>query len=192
MVDTGPNTRATLLEQLGEMTFEDVLLARQRGDRWAVTRTGPRDEIADDVRQAVWRRDGFTCRFCGNNKGQPLTLDHIEPWSAGGSDTSGNLRTLCFDCNEQRSNFVDPTIDHFPLPVTWWCTVCHPADSEETVDPDDVDPDWYSDGDGSVWRQHRRRPEYVRRAPCDGISWRDDLPRVFCAWCGTTSYTVTL
>lgn len=53
--------------------------------------------IPDAVRQAVYARDGFMCRQCGRN--DDLTIDHIHPWSLGGSDNEGNLQTLCRSCN---------------------------------------------------------------------------------------------
>ena len=72
-------------------------------ERWPVVRSGPRTLIPRDVRVAVYKRDRFRCSFCGETWN--LTLDHIVPWSAGGSDDPSNLRTLCRDCNERRSNY---------------------------------------------------------------------------------------
>jgi hypothetical protein len=47
------------------------------------------------------------------------------PWSANGSDATGNLRVLCVHCNQTRSNFVDDWAEHRKvLPATWWCEGC--------------------------------------------------------------------
>jgi len=37
------------------------------------------------------------CAVCGTtgDTGNPLTVDHLVPKAAGGSDDPGNLRTLC-------------------------------------------------------------------------------------------------
>ena len=56
-----------------------------------------RQAIPDDVRYAVYDRDGWRCRVCGAT--EPLSLDHIWPWSLGGPDTIDNLQTLCIPCN---------------------------------------------------------------------------------------------
>lgn len=44
--------------------------------------------------------DGHRCVVCGAP--DQLTLDHIQPYSQGGSDTLNNLRTLCKTCNSRR------------------------------------------------------------------------------------------
>lgn len=56
--------------------------------------------ISKKTRFEVFKRDSFTCRYCGN---QPpavtLEPDHVVPVSAGGADLIANLVTSCFDCN---------------------------------------------------------------------------------------------
>lgn len=56
-----------------------------------------RRNIPDSVRFAVYERDGYCCVKCG--KPSPLSLDHIWPWSLGGTDERDNLQTLCIPCN---------------------------------------------------------------------------------------------
>ncbi|RVI58519.1 HNH endonuclease [Sinorhizobium meliloti] len=59
-----------------------------------------RDPIPQGVRFDVFRRDNFTCVYCG--RGSPevtLHCDHVEPHSKGGSDDKSNLVTACQDCN---------------------------------------------------------------------------------------------
>lgn len=73
-------------------------------DRYPVIRTGERDPIPTDVRRRVYARDHFRCQWCARTWN--LQLDHIVPWSAGGSDDESNLRTLCAPCNTDRSNYV--------------------------------------------------------------------------------------
>lgn len=112
----------------------------RRGERWPVIRTGPRDPIPPVIRSLVFRRDGGTCRFCGH----PLTmreatLDHIIPWSAGGSDNAANLRILCWPCNERRSNRLYGGDDRPRLPVCRECVGC--AHLDAGCDPFPVTPD---------------------------------------------------
>lgn len=52
------------------------------------------------LRISVLHRDGYKCVFCGRNPKQvQLEVDHIEPFSQGGSNDPCNLQTLCIDCN---------------------------------------------------------------------------------------------
>ncbi|WP_051485546.1 HNH endonuclease [Nocardioides sp. J54] len=95
------------------------------GDRHPVVRHGDRAEIPTHVRAAVWFRDRGLCKLCGSDTptDQPLHLDHITPWSAGGPDTTDNLRLLCERHNLERSNFDDGTRQ--ARPATWWCINCY-------------------------------------------------------------------
>ena len=48
----------------------------------------------------VMKRDGFACARCGRSgHGIRLEIHHRKPFVKGGSDSLGNLETLCFDCN---------------------------------------------------------------------------------------------
>lgn len=73
--------------------------------------------IPSDQRMRILRRDGYTCQVCGLGAGEisPLTgktvrlhIDHIKPISAGGDNSDDNLRVLCSDCNQGRSNLYHP------------------------------------------------------------------------------------
>lgn len=73
------------------------------------------------VRQAVRERAGFCCeyhfsqaRYCPD----PLSIDHIEPRSGGGSDELSNLAGACQGCNGHKyakKSGVDPVTEE---PVT--------------------------------------------------------------------------
>lgn len=97
------------------------------GERWPLIRLGERERIPAIARRLIFERDGKCCLACGI----PLTLaaarlDHIVPWSAGGPDTSDNLRVLCDPCNTDRSNFRTGLDDHAARrpPVARICITC--------------------------------------------------------------------
>lgn len=54
-------------------------------------------------RLAIYLRDGLACAYCGEavegEGGTELTLDHLRPLSAGGSNAATNLVTACRRCN---------------------------------------------------------------------------------------------
>lgn len=61
--------------------------------------------ISKLLRFEVFKRDKFTCQYCGRSAPDViLELDHIHPRSDGGEDTLLNLVTSCRDCNAGKSD----------------------------------------------------------------------------------------
>ena len=61
--------------------------------------------ISKKVRFEVFKRDEFTCRYCGQKPpGVVLEVDHVNPRASGGGDEEVNLVTSCFDCNRGKSD----------------------------------------------------------------------------------------
>ena len=60
--------------------------------------------IRDAKRLAIYLRDGLACGYCGSGveRGIRLTLDHLIPYSIGGSNDQSNLITCCLGCNSAR------------------------------------------------------------------------------------------
>lgn len=61
------------------------------------------------ISKAVFKRDNYTCQYCGKVGGK-LEVDHIFPFSKGGSDSLENLTTSCQKCNRQKR---DKSVDDF-------------------------------------------------------------------------------
>lgn len=64
-----------------------------------------RKSLSKKLRFEVFKRDSFTCQYCG--KVAPnviLEVDHIDPVSKGGNNYLLNLITSCFDCNRGKTN----------------------------------------------------------------------------------------
>jgi len=56
--------------------------------------------ISKKTRFEVFKRDSFTCQYCGQSAPDViLEVDHIHPRAEDGSDDISNLITSCFDCN---------------------------------------------------------------------------------------------
>jgi hypothetical protein len=69
-----------------------------------VDKEGQRPAIPEEVRIAVWRRDGGKCAKCGNREN--LEYDHIIPISKGGSNTVRNIELLCEKCNREKKDNI--------------------------------------------------------------------------------------
>lgn len=64
-----------------------------------------RQSISKKTRFEVFKRDKFSCAYCGSSAPNViLHIDHIKPVSKGGTNTILNLITACFDCNSGKSD----------------------------------------------------------------------------------------
>jgi hypothetical protein len=77
---------------------EDFCIAPMFGP---VKRTRPTSEIWKKIRESVFKRDDYTCQYCGERGGK-LECDHINPVTQGGSNDNENLTTACFYCNRSK------------------------------------------------------------------------------------------
>lgn len=59
--------------------------------------------IEQGVSWKVYKRDDYSCRYCGKN-GIPMTVDHLVLWEEGGPSIEANLVTACKKCNKTRGN----------------------------------------------------------------------------------------
>lgn len=60
----------------------------------------PKRPIPNQLRQYVFRRDGYACCQCGST--QHLSADHVRPEIRGGQAIPTNLQTLCRSCNSKK------------------------------------------------------------------------------------------
>lgn len=61
--------------------------------------------IDPKLRQKVFKRDNYTCRYCGSTK-KPLHCDHVYPERHGGKAVMGNLVTACKTCNYKKHDKI--------------------------------------------------------------------------------------
>ena len=61
------------------------------------------------LRFEIFKRDNFTCQYCGRNvknDGVKLHCDHIKPRNSGGLNNIDNLITSCMECNIGKSDVL--------------------------------------------------------------------------------------
>lgn len=64
-----------------------------------------RKNLSKKVRFEIFKRDAFTCQYCGQSAPKViLEVDHIIPVSKGGDNDLTNLITSCRDCNRGKSD----------------------------------------------------------------------------------------
>jgi 5-methylcytosine-specific restriction endonuclease McrA len=91
-----------LLHQLDVVEVE-VLDPTNKSQKVVVRKS--QREIEQQVNWNVFRRDNYTCRYCGNDK-TPLTVDHVVCWESMGASVEDNLITACRKCNKTRGNML--------------------------------------------------------------------------------------
>ena len=75
-------------------------------------------------RRNIFKRDRFTCQFCGRQPGsEELTIDHVLPRSHGGTSTWENCVLACIDCNARKADRTPEQarmpLRHAPIRPTW-------------------------------------------------------------------------
>lgn len=64
-----------------------------------------RKPLSKRTRFEVFKRDSFTCQYCGRKAPDViLECDHINPVAAGGANDLLNLVTSCRECNSGKSD----------------------------------------------------------------------------------------
>jgi 5-methylcytosine-specific restriction endonuclease McrA len=61
-----------------------------------------RRSLPDELRERVFLRDEYWCQYCED--APALVVDHVVPFSSGGSDEERNLRASCELCNMKAYN----------------------------------------------------------------------------------------
>lgn len=65
------------------------------------------EDFPSDVKEAIFKRDGYKCVVCGRGKedGVELCADHRKPKDKGGLSTIENGQTLCTEHNLIKKNY---------------------------------------------------------------------------------------
>lgn len=88
------------LRQSDLVEFEATVQAKDGTLKRAIVRKASR-QINQRTSFAVYRRDQWSCRYCGRCD-VPLTVDHLVTWESGGPSIEANLVSSCSPCNRAR------------------------------------------------------------------------------------------
>jgi 5-methylcytosine-specific restriction endonuclease McrA len=72
--------------------------------------------IPADVKRIVAERDQHRCVKCGSQR--HLQFDHRRPWALGGDHSVGNIRLLCFHCNQRARIEAKLPVKIYPVNAT--------------------------------------------------------------------------
>lgn len=96
-VERGPEDSGRLRAIGFEFPVPEVIVLRAYN--------GVADRPVSFSRRNVYRRDGFTCVYCGKTpRAAELTIDHVRPRSQGGPTTWENCVTACVRCNSRKAD----------------------------------------------------------------------------------------
>lgn len=74
--------------------------SRYGADRQGCSIVAKRKGISASKRFEIFKRDGFSCQYCGSTPpGVLLQVDHIVAVAEGGGNDDDNLTTACAGCN---------------------------------------------------------------------------------------------
>ncbi len=101
----------TLLRQT-DLLETEILAKAADGTLTKVVIRKSQRQIEQGVSWKVFKRDNYSCRYCGKND-VPLTVDHLVCWEAGGPSIEPNLVSVDKSCNRKRGNLpFDQWLDH--------------------------------------------------------------------------------
>lgn len=55
-------------------------------------------------RRSLFKRDNYTCQYCGKSGNKDLTIDHVVPRVRNGTSDFENCVTACKDCNRKKAD----------------------------------------------------------------------------------------
>jgi hypothetical protein len=86
-----------------DLVEAEVMVQSKDGELYKAMVRKSQRQIDSQVSWNVFRRDNFSCRYCGAEH-LPLTVDHLVRWEDGGPSTEANLVASCRKCNKVRGD----------------------------------------------------------------------------------------
>jgi hypothetical protein len=96
--------------------LEELMIEEENIEITKINKKRIRLGLDSNTRRKIYRRDNYTCYYCGwrnglpNQEDKPLSIDHIVPKGLGGTSKDKNLVTCCFDCNVKKNDKFLPTV----------------------------------------------------------------------------------
>jgi 5-methylcytosine-specific restriction endonuclease McrA len=113
-----PKLKAAISEMVGSEgvnRFVEQILIDNIGNDGLLSYIEKRSRHIKSIsRYSVLAKSGFKCQACGARPGPDnditLHIDHIIPFTMGGTSEESNLQVLCYECNISKGNRF--AIDH--------------------------------------------------------------------------------
>lgn len=78
----------------------------------------------DNERWALYEQSSGRCQICGKELWGVFEVDHIRPFSKGGTTTLDNAQVLCVQCNRSKGNMYEEW-KPFPITLRGWQVQAH-------------------------------------------------------------------
>ena len=79
-----------------------------------------RRKFTDYEKKTVYAKNNGKCAICGKPvKFKKMTIDHIKPFSQGGTNDFSNLQLACHSCNRLKNNFIEDDFYELIKKVLW-------------------------------------------------------------------------
>ncbi len=99
------NKLKDVIDYLKSRGAGDLMIYTARTAFWIYRLDNPQRRVSPSLRFEILHRDKFTCQYCGRKAPDvQLAVDHIVPFSKGGSCTRDNLTTACVECNAGKAD----------------------------------------------------------------------------------------
>ncbi len=113
-VSAGGNSGQQTTITLNTPTLDALSTTLDGKIRWVKSAAGQRALMTAALREAIKKRDSYTCQSCSLSVAREpnllLEIDHIIPVSRGGLSQEDNLQTLCWRCNRAKGARMPPGV----------------------------------------------------------------------------------
>lgn len=92
------------VENLVSYNYYMIFWLKEMEQKYFAHHRKKRKSLPSKVRKEILLKYKFTCQTCGNK--ERLEIDHIKPFSKGGTDDYWNLTVLCKTCNIKKGNKI--------------------------------------------------------------------------------------
>jgi len=70
---------------------------------FGLEKTERKRSLTSADKKRIAAEQGYNCKKCSNRLKTRYHIDHIKPFSQGGSDSARNLQALCSNCHDEKT-----------------------------------------------------------------------------------------